>query len=141
MSLMCASMLCCVFVLGCSSANLFIFRFLGIPYRRVNFVKEYWNHVLSKFIEDVRNGTTPNPDVLCNREIKFSAFLDYAEVLVILNCTLPFSLFSWTLVTHNHGAYQHAPRVESSVAEQITWPQVTTPSSPTMEPLRDFFKP
>ncbi len=52
---------------------------IGIPYYTVNFVKEYWDRVFSHFLEEYRRGRTPNPDILCNREIKFRAFLDYAR--------------------------------------------------------------
>lgn len=49
---------------------------LGIPYYTVNFEEEYWERVFSYFLAEYRRGRTPNPDVLCNREIKFAAFLD-----------------------------------------------------------------
>ncbi|MDO5022886.1 MAG: tRNA 2-thiouridine(34) synthase MnmA [Eubacteriales bacterium] len=51
---------------------------LDIPYYSVNFSKEYYERVFSVFLEAFKKGYTPNPDVLCNREIKFKAFLDYA---------------------------------------------------------------
>lgn len=51
---------------------------LDIPCYAVNFVEDYWNQVFLKFIEDFKLGFTPNPDVLCNREIKFKVFLDKA---------------------------------------------------------------
>lgn len=51
---------------------------LGIPYYTVNFEKEYWDRVFSYFLKEYRAGRTPNPDVMCNQEIKFNAFLDYA---------------------------------------------------------------
>lgn len=51
---------------------------IGIPYYTVNFEKEYWDKVFSYFLDEYRKGRTPNPDVLCNKEIKFGAFLDYA---------------------------------------------------------------
>lgn len=51
---------------------------IGIPYYTVNFVEEYWNHVFSHALEDFRSGDTPNPDILCNREIKFKALLEKA---------------------------------------------------------------
>ena len=51
---------------------------IGIPYYSVNFVKEYWERVFSYFLEEYQRGRTPNPDVLCNKEIKFKAFLDFA---------------------------------------------------------------
>ena len=54
---------------------------IGIPYYSVNFVREYADRVFSYFLEEYRRGRTPNPDVLCNREIKFKAFLDFAMEL------------------------------------------------------------
>ncbi len=51
---------------------------IGIPYYTVNFSKEYWNRVFEYFINQFKLGRTPNPDVLCNSEIKFKAFLEYA---------------------------------------------------------------
>lgn len=54
---------------------------IGIPYYSVNFAKEYYERVFSHFLDEYRRGRTPNPDVLCNREIKFSAFLRFAEEL------------------------------------------------------------
>jgi tRNA-specific 2-thiouridylase len=51
---------------------------LDIDFDAVNFAAEYWDRVFAHFLEEYRRGRTPNPDVLCNREIKFKAFLDYA---------------------------------------------------------------
>ncbi len=51
---------------------------IGIPYYAVNFSREYMDRVFSIFLSEYRRGRTPNPDVLCNREIKFKAFLDFA---------------------------------------------------------------
>ncbi|MCG5498803.1 tRNA 2-thiouridine(34) synthase MnmA [Ectothiorhodospira variabilis] len=51
---------------------------LEIPLHKVNFAKQYWDRVFAHFLEEYRAGRTPNPDILCNREIKFRAFLDYA---------------------------------------------------------------
>ena len=51
---------------------------IGIPYYSVNFAGEYWDRVFRLFLEEYSRGRTPNPDVLCNREIKFKAFLDFA---------------------------------------------------------------
>ena len=51
---------------------------IGIPYYAVNFAREYRERVFSLFLDEYRKGRTPNPDVLCNREIKFAAFLDFA---------------------------------------------------------------
>ena len=52
---------------------------LGIPFYSVNFAQEYWDRVFTYFLEEYRIGRTPNPDVLCNSEIKFKAFLEYAQ--------------------------------------------------------------
>jgi tRNA-specific 2-thiouridylase len=51
---------------------------LEIPYYSVNFVKEYRERVFSHFLEELKLGYTPNPDILCNREIKFHVFLEKA---------------------------------------------------------------
>ena len=51
---------------------------IGIPYYTVNFAREYRERVFSYFLSEYRAGRTPNPDVLCNCEIKFRAFLDFA---------------------------------------------------------------
>ncbi len=55
---------------------------LGIELKTVNFAAEYWDNVFEYFLAEYRSGRTPNPDILCNSEIKFKAFLTYAtEVL------------------------------------------------------------
>lgn len=54
---------------------------IGIPYYTVNFAKEYLDRVFSEFLKEYSLGRTPNPDVLCNREIKFGPFLEYAKKL------------------------------------------------------------
>ena len=54
---------------------------LGVELKTVNLSAEYWDNVFSHFVEVYRRGATPNPDVLCNREIKFRAFLDFATDL------------------------------------------------------------
>lgn len=51
---------------------------IGVPYYSVNFEKEYWDRVFTYFLDEYKNGRTPNPDVMCNKEVKFKAFLDYA---------------------------------------------------------------
>ena len=54
---------------------------LDIPLHHVNFSKQYRDQVFAYFLEEYRKGRTPNPDVLCNREIKFGVFRDYAKRL------------------------------------------------------------
>jgi tRNA-specific 2-thiouridylase len=52
---------------------------LGIELKRINFSAEYWERVFTYFLTEYRAGRTPNPDILCNKEIKFKAFLEYAK--------------------------------------------------------------
>jgi len=54
---------------------------LGIAFHARNFAGEYWDRVFAHFLAEYRAGRTPNPDVLCNREIKFKTFLDHARAL------------------------------------------------------------
>src|SRR5690606_22972673 len=54
---------------------------LGIKLHTANFASEYWDNVFEHFLAEYKAGRTPNPDVLCNREIKFKVFLKYAEML------------------------------------------------------------
>ena len=54
---------------------------IGIPYYSVNFAQEYKQRVFAHFLDEYRKFRTPNPDVLCNREIKFNVFLDFAKKL------------------------------------------------------------
>jgi tRNA-specific 2-thiouridylase len=51
---------------------------LGIKLHRIDFVDEYWNNVFSYFLSEYKKYRTPNPDILCNKEIKFKCFLDFA---------------------------------------------------------------
>lgn len=51
---------------------------LNIPLHTANFAQEYWENVFSDFLAEYKAGRTPNPDILCNKEIKFKAFLDHA---------------------------------------------------------------
>ena len=54
---------------------------LGLPFHSANFSREYWDGVFAHFLAEYRAGRTPNPDVVCNREIKFKSFLDHARAL------------------------------------------------------------
>jgi tRNA-uridine 2-sulfurtransferase len=51
---------------------------LDIPLHTINFAHEYWQDVFSHFLDEYKSGRTPNPDILCNKEIKFKAFLNHA---------------------------------------------------------------
>lgn len=54
---------------------------LGIQLHTANFAADYWDNVFEHFLAEYRAGRTPNPDILCNREIKFKVFLEYARIL------------------------------------------------------------
>ena len=54
---------------------------VGIVFHEANFAMEYWDYVFKHFLDEYTAGRTPNPDILCNREIKFKAFLDHAMEL------------------------------------------------------------
>ena len=54
---------------------------IGIPLHRVDFVKEYWDYVFTYFLEELKKGRTPNPDVMCNKYIKFDMFAKKAREL------------------------------------------------------------
>ena len=54
---------------------------LDIPLNTVDLSADYWNNVFQNFLSEYKNGRTPNPDVLCNQEIKFNAFLEHAKQL------------------------------------------------------------
>lgn len=52
---------------------------LGLELLRVDFIKEYWDNVFQTFLEEYKKGRTPNPDILCNKYIKFASFLEFAK--------------------------------------------------------------
>ena len=54
-------------------------KLLGIELLRVDFIKEYWDNVFSYFIKEYKSGRTPNPDIMCNKYIKFDSFLKFAK--------------------------------------------------------------
>lgn len=54
---------------------------LGLELLRVDFIEEYWNDVFTTFLDEYKRGRTPNPDILCNKYIKFDAFYRYAKKL------------------------------------------------------------
>jgi tRNA-specific 2-thiouridylase len=73
---------------------------LGIPLHQVNFAKQYRDRVFQYFLDEYRAGRTPNPDVLCNREIKFGVCFDYAM-----------RLGADFIATGHYARVEHAPRV------------------------------
>ena len=54
---------------------------LGVPLHRIDFVKEYWDYVFTYFLDELKKGRTPNPDVMCNKYIKFDLFIEEAKKL------------------------------------------------------------
>ena len=54
---------------------------IGIPLHRIDFVKEYWDYVFTYFLDELKKGRTPNPDIMCNKYIKFDIFVKEAEKL------------------------------------------------------------
>ena len=74
---------------------------LDIPYYAVNFSKEYYERVFEYFLKSYREGRTPNPDVLCNREIKFGPFIEHAKMLGAEKIATG----HYAKVTENNGLY------------------------------------
>ena len=54
---------------------------IGIPLKRIDFVKEYWDYVFTYFLDELKKGRTPNPDIMCNKYIKFDMFVKEAKKL------------------------------------------------------------
>ena len=54
---------------------------IGIPLHRIDFVKEYWDYVFTYFLDELKSGRTPNPDIMCNKYIKFDYFIREAKRL------------------------------------------------------------
>ena len=86
---------------------------LDIPLHTVNFSSEYWDRVFSYFLEEYRAGRTPNPDILCNSEIKFKAFLDYA-----LELGADFIATGHYARVHHHSAYSELLQAEDEDKDQ-----------------------
>lgn len=75
---------------------------LDIPLHTINFAREYWDRVFSHFLDEYKAGRTPNPDVLCNKEIKFKTFLDYALKLGANKIATG----HYARITENNGVYR-----------------------------------
>lgn len=75
---------------------------LGIELLTINFAAEYWDNVFAHFLSEYQAGRTPNPDILCNKEIKFKAFLDYATQLNVSHIATG----HYAQITHTSSGYQ-----------------------------------
>ena len=76
---------------------------IGIPYYAVNFEKEYWDKVFTYFLDEYKKGRTPNPDVMCNKEIKFKALLLRKKILqaFVLSAKKTLKHFYHNIYLHN----------------------------------------
>lgn len=83
---------------------------LDIPFYKVNFANEYWDHVFEYFLAEYQAGRTPNPDILCNKEIKFKAFLSYAK-----------SLGAEYIATGHYANLQHLPTGETQLLKAFDY--------------------
>ncbi|KAJ1927299.1 hypothetical protein IWQ60_003039 [Tieghemiomyces parasiticus] len=97
-------------------------RYIGIPCRRVDFVKEYWTDVFSYALQAYSQGETPNPDIMCNREIKFGALVNYARAALAGPDESPV----WIATGHYARTSCHGPNGQPS-------PMLTTSK---LEPVR-----
>ena len=75
---------------------------LGIVLHQANFAKTYWDKVFTYFLAEYKASRTPNPDILCNKEIKFHAFLDYAKRLGAQKIATG----HYAQIQHTDGSYQ-----------------------------------
>ena len=73
---------------------------LGIRLHVVDFIKEYWTNVFEPFLDDYQSGLTPNPDILCNKHVKFSALLKHCQERLETN----------HLATGHYARIEHDPR-------------------------------
>ncbi len=111
---------------------------LGIELHKVNFAAEYWDSVFSHFLAEYQAGRTPNPDVLCNREIKFKVFLQHAQALgAAFIATGHYARTTW-----QHGAYQ-LRRAADGNKDQSYFLHLLNQAqlAPTLFPLGDLDKP
>jgi tRNA-uridine 2-sulfurtransferase len=99
---------------------------LNIPLKTINFAKEYWHKVFSYFLDELAQGRTPNPDIFCNQEIKFKAFLEYALTLGADYIATG----HYSVLRHDHQfTYLHkgfdANKDQSYFLHRLTQPQLT----------------
>ncbi|HET7578004.1 MAG TPA: tRNA 2-thiouridine(34) synthase MnmA [Bacillales bacterium] len=111
---------------------------IGIPYYAVNFEKEYWDKVFTYFLDEYKAGRTPNPDVMCNKEIKFKAFLEHALTLGADYVATG----HYARVTHRDGHYRMLRGVDDNKDQTYFLNQLTEEQlSRVMFPLGELPKP
>lgn len=111
---------------------------IGIPYYSVNFEKEYHDRVFQYFLDEYKKGRTPNPDVMCNKEIKFKAFLDHAMKLGADYVATG----HYARVTHDENGVQMLRGVDNNKDQTYFLNQLTTDQlSKVLFPLGHLEKP
>lgn len=111
---------------------------LGIPLHKVSFAGEYRDRVFQYFLDEYRAGRTPNPDVLCNREIKFGVFFEYAQRL---GAELVATGHYARLVNDTHGAHLLKGRDGDKDQSYFLHAAPARALSRTLFPLGDLEKP
>ncbi|SIS36712.1 tRNA 2-thiouridine(34) synthase MnmA [Salimicrobium flavidum] len=111
---------------------------LDIPYYAVNFEKQYWDKVFTYFLDEYKAGRTPNPDVMCNKEIKFKAFMEHAMSLGADYLATG----HYARVRENEGVYEMLRGVDDNKDQTYFLNQLDQNAlSKTMFPLGDIPKP
>ena len=111
---------------------------LDIPYYTVNFAKEYMERVFSHFLAEYKAGRTPNPDVLCNREIKFGPFLEEAKKLGANYIATG----HYCKISHEKGVHRLLKAADKNKDQTYFLNQLTQPQlENVLFPLQDMQKP
>lgn len=111
---------------------------LDIPYYTVNFAKEYMERVFSHFLAEYKAGRTPNPDILCNREIKFGPFLEEAKKLGADYIATG----HYCKISHEKGVHRLLKAADKNKDQTYFLNQLTQPQlENVLFPLQDMQKP
>jgi tRNA-specific 2-thiouridylase len=112
---------------------------LGIPLYRVDFVKEYWDHVFQYFLDEYAKGRTPNPDIFCNKYIKLDAFYHFA---LSHQCDLIAMGHYAKRLTHMDGTYSLSLAKDDDKDQTYFLSQMSQHQlAKTLFPLSDLTKP
>jgi tRNA-uridine 2-sulfurtransferase len=111
---------------------------LNLPLHRVDFITEYWDEVFTTFLTDYQKGRTPNPDILCNKHIKFKHFFEYADR----------NGFDWVATGHyakviHHTTHSELHKADDTNKDQTYFLAQVPPHAlrTTLFPLGDIPKP